>query len=135
MQPDYDESGGASDLDLIVLGGRYADGFDKRGLVGSIIVGCLDSKSETGKPGAKFMAVTKVNFNRFDPEKILKEETGYQRVGDNGELQMGKWFESEDVPDFISLESYQNNSDVDDSSGWKPEKKDRPDIWIRPEDR
>ena len=135
LKPDYDESGGASDLDLIVLGGRYADGFDKRGLVGSIIVGCLDGKSRPGKPGAKFMAVTKVNFNRFEPEKILKEETGFQRVGENGELQMGKWFESEDIPDFISSESYQKHGDFDDGSGWKPEKKDRPDIWIRPEDR
>ena len=33
----------------------------------------------------------------------------------------------------MSLKSYQKN-DGGDYSGWKPPVKDRPDIWIRPED-
>mmetsp|Transcript_12719 Transcript_12719/g.22300 ORF Transcript_12719/g.22300 Transcript_12719/m.22300 type:complete len:877 (-) Transcript_12719:136-2766(-) len=132
LKPDYDESGGASDIDLLVLGGRYAAGFDKRGMVSSLVVGCLGDEDYYGGDGAKYMAVTKVNFNK-NTEQVLQESTGYQRADENGDICMGKWFESEEVPDFLSSRSYQRGP-VGDDDGWKPEKKDRPDIWIRPED-
>ncbi|KAL7541228.1 hypothetical protein ACHAXR_012211 [Thalassiosira sp. AJA248-18] len=132
LKPDYDESGSASDIDLVVLGGRYACGFDKRGMVSSLIVGCLTSEYQHGGLGCKYMAVTKVTFNKT-PEKILQDYTGFQRADEHGELQLGKWFQSDDVPDFFSSMSYQRDENGDDG-GWKPDKKDRPDIWIKPED-
>lgn len=129
LKPDYDESGNASDLDLLVLGGLYADGFDRRGLLGSLIVACLDPEHCYGGEGSKYMAVTKVNFPK-ETQRVLFENTGYQREDENGDFQMGKWFVSEDVPDFFSTKSYQRGS-IPDDNGWKPEKKDRPDIWIK----
>ncbi|KAL7548623.1 hypothetical protein ACHAWF_011897 [Thalassiosira exigua] len=132
LKPDYDESGQAADLDLLVLGGRYATGFDKRGLVNSLVLGCLDRDSYEGGEGAKYLAVTKVTFNNNNEER-LQEYTGYQRRDEFGNHQMGKWFEFDEIPDYLSAITYQWGTE-DDTSGWKPEKKDRPDIWIRPED-
>lgn len=50
-------------------------------------------------------------------------------------LRLGKWFEAVDdsLPDFISERSFQRISQGD-SEGWKPNKQDRPDLWINPED-
>ena len=64
LKPDYDESGSASDIDLLVLGGRFASGFDKRGMVSSLVVGCLDENHCFGSEDAKYMAVTKVKFGK-----------------------------------------------------------------------
>jgi hypothetical protein len=130
LKPDYDQSSAASDIDLLVLGGYYATGFSRRGMMSSLIVGCLDTENRYGGEGAKYMAVTKVFFNK-DTEKVLRESTGF-RV-EYGQFNLGKWFESEELPGFISLESYQR-SPVGDRDGWKPEKKDRPDLWINPND-
>lgn len=50
-------------------------------------------------------------------------------------MQLGDWFELEEgdsVPDFISPWSYQRNENGD-KEGWKPSKKDIPDIWIHPD--
>lgn len=68
-----------------------------------------------------------------DTEKVLKDLTGLQRADESGEFRLGYWFKSDEVPDFISSESYQRGF-VRDELGWKPEKKDRPDVWINPED-
>lgn len=113
---------------MLVLGGRYADGFDRRGLISSLIVGCTDTQTynSLGKEGPpvppKFMALTKVNFNR-NVENILEKFTGFKRADQYGEMQLGKWFESDDVPEFISSESYQRGPENDDG-GWKPKKID-----------
>ena len=65
LKPDYDQSGSASDIDLLILGGRYADGFDKRGVISSLILGCLDERSNCyGDNDAKFIALTKVKFGK-----------------------------------------------------------------------
>ena len=69
------------------------------------------------------MVVTKVNFAK-ETEKVLKELTGFQRADESGEFRLGKWFESDEIPDFISSESYQRGF-VRDELGWKPVKKDR----------
>jgi hypothetical protein len=132
LKPDYDQSSAASDIDLLVLGGYYATGFSRRGMMSSLIVGCLDTEHRYGGEGAKYMAVTKVFFNK-DTEKVLRESTGYRVADEYGQFNLGKWFESEELPGFISLESYQR-SPVGDRDGWKPEKKDRPDLWINPND-
>ncbi len=132
LKPDYDKSSTASDIDLLVLGGYYATGFSKRGMMSSLIVGCLDTEHRYGGEGAKYMAVTKVSFNK-DTEKVLRNSTGYRVADDYGQFSVGKWFESEELPGFISLESYQR-SPVGDRDGWRPEKKDRPNLWINPSD-
>jgi len=69
------------------------------------------------------MVVTKVNFAK-ETEKVLKELTGFQRADESGGFRLGKWFESDEIPDFISSESYQRGF-VRDELGWKPVKKDR----------
>ena len=121
-----------SDIDLLVLGGFWADGFDKRGLISAVMVGCLDSEHPYGGPDSKYMVVTKINFTKF-VEKTLFEETGFQRADEYHDMQLGSWFESEDIPDYISQVSYQRDPNGD-KNGWKPEKKDRPELWIKPED-
>jgi hypothetical protein len=132
LKPDYDKSSTASDIDLLVLGGYYATGFSKRGMMSSLVVGCLDTEHRYGGEGAKYMTVTKVSFNK-DTEKVLRECTGFRIADEYGQFNKGKWFESEDLPGFISLESYQRNP-VGDRDGWQPEKKDRPNLWINPND-
>lgn len=132
LKPDYDKSSTASDIDLLVLGGYYATGFSKRGMMSSLIVGCLDTEHRYGGEGAKYMAVTKVSFNK-DTERVLRECTGFRVADEYGQFNLGKWFEAEDLPSFISLESYQRNP-IGDRDGWQPEKKDRPNLWINPSD-
>ncbi len=121
LKPDYDASGTVADIDLLVLGGKYAEGMDSRGLLSSLVVGCLSTEHRYGGHGAKYMVVTKIKFAK---EKVLKELTGFQRADESGEFRLGKWFESDEVPDFISSGSYQRGF-VRDNLGWKPEKKDR----------
>lgn len=48
IKPDYDRSGDASDIDAIVLGGRYAAGLQRSGLIDSILVGCIDDQGNWG---------------------------------------------------------------------------------------
>jgi len=48
IKPDYDASGTASDIDVIVLGGRYAAGLQRSGLIDSILVGCIDDQGTWG---------------------------------------------------------------------------------------
>jgi ATP-dependent DNA ligase len=123
LKPDYDASGTVADIDLLVLGGRFAEGMDRRGLLSSLVLGCLSAEHRYGGSSAKYMVVTKVNFAK-ETEMVLKELTGFQRADESGEFRLGKWFESDEVPDFISSESYQREF-VRDELGWKPEKKDR----------
>jgi len=135
IKPDYDASGTAADIDLLIIGGFWSDGFDKRGLLSAIMLGCLDPEHPYGDEEgneAKYMAVSKCNFAKF-VEKTLLEETGFQRATDDTPMQMGKWFESEDIPDYYSQICYQRNPDGD-KEGWKPPKKDRPEVFIKPED-
>ncbi len=97
----------------------------------SLVVGCLSTEHRYGGHSAKYMVVTKVNLAK-ETEKVLKDITGFQRA-ESGEFRLGYWFESDEVPEFISSESYQRGF-VRDELGWKPEKKDRPEVWIKPED-
>lgn len=117
---------------MLVLGGRFAEGFDRRGLLSSLLVGCLSTEHRYGGHKAKFMVVTKVHLAK-ETEKVLKDITGLQRADESGGFRLGYWFESDEVPEFISSESYQRGF-VRDEFGWKPEKKDRPEVWIKPED-
>jgi len=123
LKPDYDASGTVADIDLLVLGGRFAEGMDRRGLLSSLVLGCLSTEHRYGGRSSKYMVVTKVNFAK-ETEKVLKELTGFQRADESGGFRLGKWFESDEIPDFISSESYQRGF-VRDELGWKPVKKDR----------
>ena len=108
-------------------------GFDKRGLLSSFLVGCLDSDHPYGGENAKYMVLSKVNHTKL-AEKILLEETKFKRATEDSEMSLGKWFESaDDIPGYISTISYQRGL-KGDRDGWKNRKKDTPDVWIRPED-
>ena len=48
IKPDYDASGTVSDVDVVVLGGRYAAGLHRSGLINSILVGCIDDQGTWG---------------------------------------------------------------------------------------
>ena len=70
LKPDYYEGGGASDIDLLVLGGRYAAGFDKRGMIGSIIVGCLEEEAHFGGDNVKYMVVSNTAGEEENPHQV-----------------------------------------------------------------
>mmetsp|Transcript_30773 Transcript_30773/g.61126 ORF Transcript_30773/g.61126 Transcript_30773/m.61126 type:complete len:842 (+) Transcript_30773:330-2855(+) len=133
LKPDYFGSSEVSDVDVLVLGGYFASGMRKAGFLSSLLVGCADNGKWFDKP-VKYITLTRVNFTRslYDVMKL----TGFQKASDYGSLELGKWFESDPkdgLPDFISPLSYQHgNQNVE--SGWKPNKRDFPDLWIRPED-
>jgi len=117
------------------LGGFWADGFDNRGLLSAVIVGCLDPEHPYGDQDgdkAKYMGMSKVHFTKH-LEETLERETGFQRATEDNEVQLGKWFESKDIPDYFSQISYQRKPEGD-KDGWKPPKKDRPEVFIKPED-
>ncbi len=105
----------------------------KAGFLSSLLVGCADNGKWFDKP-VKYITLTKVTFTR-NLYEVMKL-TGFQKASEYGSLELGKWFEADledGLPDFISPLSYQlGNHDIE--SGWKPNKKDFPDLWIRPED-
>eukprot|EP00804_Cyclotella_cryptica_P001192 CCRYP_017014-RA/>CCRYP_017014-RA protein AED:0.02 eAED:0.02 QI:1471/0.88/0.9/1/0.55/0.5/10/2775/629 len=133
LKPDYDASGQASDVDVLVLGGKYASGFRKAGYLSSLLVGIIDDRMGVQEENVKYLTLCKVTFTR-DIEKVMRT-TGFQKADGDRPLQLGKWFEANDtsLPDSISEWSFQR-SPRGDRDGWKPNKKDRPDLWINPED-
>lgn len=77
LKPDYDASGQASDIDVLVLGGKYADGFRQAGFVSSLLVGIIDDRMGIDEGNIKYLTLCKVNFNR-DIEQVMKT-TGFQK--------------------------------------------------------
>lgn len=70
-------------------------------------------------------------------KKILAH-THYKEATSTSDLHTGKWFpygeSRREFPDFISSQSFANDSETSSSEGWKPKKEDYPDLWIDPED-
>ena len=64
--------------------------------------------------------------------------THYQEATGASALNTGKWFPSDEsrreFPEFISSQSFTDDSETRNSEGWKPKKEDYPDLWINPED-
>lgn len=77
LKPDYDASGQASDVDVLVLGGKYATGFRKAGYLSSLLVGIIDDRMGVQEGNVKYLTLCKVNFTR-DIEKVMLT-TGFKR--------------------------------------------------------
>mmetsp|Transcript_7253 Transcript_7253/g.11900 ORF Transcript_7253/g.11900 Transcript_7253/m.11900 type:complete len:1401 (+) Transcript_7253:1066-5268(+) len=138
IKSDYDASGVVSDVDVVVLGGRYAASLHGSGMIDSILVGCIDDQGTWGmtrEGPPQYLTLCQVNFNRKDRDKILEQCTGFKRADNYNEMKMGKWFTVEDKswPDFVSSRSFQRDvhGDLD---GWKSKPQYVPDVWIKPED-
>lgn len=77
LKPDYNASGQASDIDVLVLGGNYADGFRQAGFFSALLVGIIDDRMGIDEGNVKYLTLCKVNFNR-DIEQVMKT-TGFQK--------------------------------------------------------
>ena len=76
LKPDYDASGQASDIDVLVLGGKYADGFRQAGFFSSLLVGIIDDRMGVDE-NIKYLTLCKVHFNS-KIEQVMKT-TGFQK--------------------------------------------------------
>lgn len=77
LKPDYDASGIASDVDVLVLGGKYADGFRQAGFLSALIVGIINDNMGVDQGNIKYLTLCRVNFNR-DIDQVMKI-TGFQK--------------------------------------------------------
>lgn len=77
LKPDYDASGQASDIDVLVLGGKYADGFRQAGFFSALLVGIIDDRMGIDEGNIKYLTLCKVNFNR-DIEQVMRT-TGFRK--------------------------------------------------------
>lgn len=78
LKPDYNASGQASDIDVLVLGGKYAQGFRQAGLLSALLVGIIDDRMGV-QGNVKYLTLCMVNFNR-DIEQLM-QATGFQKGG------------------------------------------------------
>jgi hypothetical protein len=126
FKPDYFEGSSASDLDLVVIGAYFATGIRLGGNISSFLVACVDSDDTS-----RFVPCCKVSASSIPRELHAKmmNKTGFTSQGE--ELELGKWFRDETVPDFVSSKSAQGGNE---DGGWRIAKKDFPDLWIHPED-
>mmetsp|Transcript_12366 Transcript_12366/g.24742 ORF Transcript_12366/g.24742 Transcript_12366/m.24742 type:complete len:850 (+) Transcript_12366:105-2654(+) len=67
IKPDYNSSGVVGDVDVIVLGGRYAAGLQRSGLIDSVMVGCIDDQgtwgmTREGRP--QYLTLCQVTFTK-----------------------------------------------------------------------
>jgi hypothetical protein len=127
FKPDYFEGSSASDLDLVVVGAYFATGLRLAGCISSFLVACVDSDDTS-----RFVPCCKVSASSIPRELHTKimGKTGFTSQ-EGAELELGKWFRDETVPDFVSSRSSQGGHE---DGGWKVAKKDFPDLWIHPED-
>lgn len=112
------------DIDVVIIGGSYSEGYRNKGLLTSFVVAVVDDEGDLDK-GTTYMTVGAVNGNQFGDEKLKKwlNSTGFIFDGDT--VEYGSWYKSSDVPSFISQRTYQNNFYTVSHEGWKPPKKDR----------
>jgi hypothetical protein len=132
LKDDYSKRGHAADIDVVLVGAQFASGSRNAGYLNSFLVACRDDGIQN--EGIKYMTLGQCNGNVVSDNTLRKllESTGY-KLNENGELSYGSWFKSSAVPGFISRRSFQHSS-APSNGGWKPEKKDTPDLWIHPED-
>lgn len=129
----YSNMGPAADIDCVVVGGSLAEGRTNAGLLNSFLLACIDSDRSHG---IKYMTLCTLNGNTFGAQDLKRvlALTGYQFKGATSQCELGNWFKSKDVPDFISNRSYQRNLYKEDFDGWKPKSLLRPTYWIDPSD-
>jgi hypothetical protein len=127
FKPDYFEGSSASDLDLVVVGAYFATGLRLAGCISSFLIACVDSDDTS-----RFVPCCKVSASSIPRElhaKIMNKTGFTSQAGE--ELELGKWFRDESIPDFVSSKSAQGGKE---DGGWRVAKKDFPDLWIHPED-
>jgi len=132
LKDDYEKKGHASDIDTVVLGAYYATGMARSGLLNQFLVGCVDCESSDE---VKFMTLCRISGGgtaRKNLDKLLAS-TGFRASTSTEGVQYGKWFKSEEPPDFISKKSFQRSMSGDEN-GWKYGLKNKPDLYISPED-
>ena len=84
LKPDYDASGIASDVDVLVLGGKYADGFRQAGFLSALIVGIINDNMGLDQGYIKYLTLCRVNFNK-DIDQVMKI-TGFQKGKESSPL-------------------------------------------------
>lgn len=129
----YSNMGHAADIDCVVIGGSLAEGRTNAGLLNSFLLACIDADKSYG---IKFMTLCTLNGNTFGAQDLRRvlALTGYRFDDVTGECELGNWFQSIDVPEFISKRSFQRNLYKEDFEGWKPKSILRPTYWIDPTD-
>jgi ATP-dependent DNA ligase len=134
LKDDYSQSGHATDIDVVVVGASFASGTRNAKYLNSFLIACVDDDNDS-EDGTKYMTLGACNGNVIGDENLRKllEKTGYKVNAVTGEIDYGSWFKSTDNPPFISSRTYQFSSAAT-RGGWKPDKKDKPDLWINPED-
>jgi len=125
------------DIDVVVLGASFASGLSRSGMLNSFLVGCLDPESD-GDPS--YLTLCKVSGRGTSDANIdnLLQYTGFRKaIYSDESLILGKWFKldknGKELPDFISNRSFQRCLEDGDETSWKFNRKDYPDVWIRPE--
>jgi len=134
LKDDYSKSGHAADIDVVVIGASFASGTRNAKYLNSFIIACVDDGSEKGQ-GTKYMTIGACNGNAVGDETLKKllQSTGYKVDEKTGSIEYGSWFRSTDNPPFLSRRTFQFSTTAT-TGGWKADKKDRPDLWINPED-
>lgn len=134
LKDDYSQSGHATDIDVVVVGASFASGTRNAKYLNSLLIACVDDEIDVIE-GTKYMTLGTCNGNVIGDENLRKllETTGYKVDVVTGEIDYGSWFRSIENPPFISCRTYQFSSAAT-TGGWKPDKKDKPDLWINPED-
>eukprot|EP00535_Pseudo-nitzschia_heimii_P005514 CAMPEP_0197185110 /NCGR_PEP_ID=MMETSP1423-20130617/11181_1 /TAXON_ID=476441 /ORGANISM="Pseudo-nitzschia heimii, Strain UNC1101" /LENGTH=1333 /DNA_ID=CAMNT_0042636077 /DNA_START=94 /DNA_END=4092 /DNA_ORIENTATION=+ len=131
FKPDY-ETNEAVDIDVVIIGAKFATGLRNGGTPSGYLVGVVDKFDQNC-----FLTLNSVNAastTREKTEAILKH-TGFKK-GEDGPMELGKWFREDDfgLPSFVSKRSLQRNCS-EDLEGWTFNKTKRyPDIWIDPKD-
>ena len=140
LKADYTKQGWASDIDVVVIGGGFATGMGRAGILSSWLVGCIDDSHEASSSAdLKMMTLGRVSAGgtpNVNLRQLLKE-TGFVAASAENDVVHGKWFKCQNhgrgFPDFLSKKSYQRgkNGDFD---GWKFDRDKYPDVWIHPKD-
>ena len=132
LKQDYEKVGHAADIDVVVLGGSFATGMSRAGLLSKFLVGCADHQPDGT---VLYMPLCKIYSGHANKDTIDRalEYTGF-KAGKS----YGNWYQADVknriLPDFISKRSFQTSTDGQPVIGWKVTKKLYPDMWIRPQD-
>ena len=140
IKADYTKQGWASDIDVIVIGGGFATGMGRAGILSSWLIGCIDDKHKAdSRDDLKLMTLGRVSAGgtpNVNLRKLLKD-TGFEASTSEKDIVLGKWFKCQNhgqgFPDFLSKKSFQRTPEGD-NNGWKFDRDKYPDLWIHPKD-
>ena len=135
LKDDYNKTGHANDIDLVVVGAQFATGQRHKGILNTFLCACVDSDRSSG---TKFMTCAYVSGGSVSNSSLytLLENTGFfgnKELGHNRTF--GKWFKLNhgELPDFLSQRTFQQSLEGA-NTGWDFKKHQYPDMWIDPKD-